>query len=698
MAKAARLGAAPARASLQLVLPLKADLTGLRRAALAISTPGSPSYGQYTSLSRLAQRFGATGRARRRVTSYLQHVGARNVRIDVTGLFAEASLPAGVAQRLFATPLAQFRSAQGARFIAPDARTATAAVVDARVPAPLRGLVTGVVGLDNRPLAGAAKLTRSPARAHLAARPSSARPRTGTPTGCAAGIGSGGFTPNQYLSAYGYDGLRAAGLTGQGVRVALIEVDGFKYSDLKAFAGCFSLPIPALNTFGVGVSRLLSPGGESTLDLEVLDAAAPGLASINVFETKPSAADTLRALTAPLRTKQKPQVISASLGLCEPALRHFVGNAGIEATEGALEMASATGITFVASSGDQGSADCTSSRGTPLRLLAVNYPASSWWVTGVGGTNLVLSPANQIVSQVVWNDAAEQPDSAGGGGTSSLFVRPNYQRSATRSRSRAVPDVSMLSDIAPGYAIFCSANDPNCVSSDNNDPWEALGGTSAATPLVAGGLAIVDQQLRAAHKQPLGLANPMLYATARSSSARSVFFDVTSLGNDIGADLSGGRPLGCCSARVGFDAASGIGSVNIAALAARAVQMQPPLISVALTVPSGQHPLHQRAIKAAVSCSSACLMGAYADIGIGRAKPFEVDSRVTRLHHAGAATIVVRFSRRQVARIRAALASHTRVSATVHGVLLDADVYSVAGDASGSLSQRTAGKVMRIVG
>ena len=215
---------------------------------------------------------------------------------------------------------------------------------------------------------------------------------------------------------------------------------------------------------------------------------------------------------------------------------------------------------------------------------------------------------------------------------------------------------------------------------------------------MAGGLAIVDQQLRAAHKQPLGLANPMLYATARSSSARSVFFDVTSLDNDIGPDLSGGRPLGCCSARVGFDAASGIGSVNIAGLAARAVQMQPPLISVALTVPSGQHPLHQRAIKATVSCSSACLMGAYADIGIGRAKPFEVDSRVTRLHHAGAETIAVRFSRRQAARIRAALASHTRVSATVHGVLLDADVYSVAGDTSGSLAARTPGKVIRIVG
>jgi subtilase family serine protease len=695
-AQVARVGAAPPSARLEIVLPLKADLVGLRRTALAITTPGSPAYGRYEPLSRLAQRFGASASTRRRVTTYLQRAGARDVRIDVTGLFAEASLSVGSAERAFATPLAQFRSAHGARFIAPDTRSASASAASARVPPALRGAVTAVIGLDQRPLAGAAQLTHSPARAHAASQPTSARPRTGTPDGCPEGIASGGFTPNQYLSAYGYEALRAAGLSGQGERVALIEVDGFKYSDLMAFAQCFSLPIPALNTFGVGIKHLLSPGGEATLDLEVLDAAAPGLASINVFETKASAADTLRALTAPLRTKQKPQVISASLGLCEQALRHFVGNAGIETTEGALEAASATGITFVASSGDQGSADCTSTRGTPLRLLAVNYPASSWWVTGVGGTNLVLNPANQIASEVVWNDASEEPGSAGGGGASVLLPRPNYQRGATRSRTRVVPDVSMLSDIEPGYAIFCSARDPNCITPDNNVPWEALGGTSAATPLLAGGLAIVDQQLRAAHKQPLGLVNPLLYATARSSSAHSVFFDVTSLGNDIGPDLFGRRPLGCCSARPGFDATSGIGSVNVAGLAARAVQAQPPVITIGLSVPSGQHPVSQRAIEARVSCSSACVMGAYADVSIARNRPFEVDSRVTRMRHGGTQTIPVRFSSGQLAKIRAALGAHKRVSAIVHAVLLDADVYNVDGDASGSLSQRTPGQRISI--
>ena len=578
MARIAKVGPAPGEVPLSLVFPLKADLSGLRQAALAITTPGSPQYGTYQPLERLARRFGATARTRRRVIAFLHHAGARDVRIDPTGLFADATLPAATAARVFATPLAQFR-AQGARFIAPAASATSAhAASAAHIPAGLSGVVTGVVGLDNRPLAGATHLRASRGRtAHAASQPTSARNRSGSPSGCPQAIATGGFTPNQYLTAYGYDGLRAAGRSGQGIRVALIEVDGYKYSDVEAFAQCFNLPIPAINTYGVGVSKLLAPGGESTLDLEVLDAAAPGLSAINVFETKSTASDTLRALTAPLRAPKKPSVISASLGLCEPLIDHVVGDNGIFSTEGALEMASASGVTFVASSGDQGSADCSLTNVAPVRLLAVNYPSSSWWVTGVGGTNLELSASNAITSQLVWNDAARQPGSAGGGGTSRLFNRPNYQRGSANAKGRAVPDVSMLSDIAPGYAIYCSANDLNCISDVNNSPWESLGGTSAATPLLAGGFAIIDQQLAAAHKQPLGLVNPLLYSLYRSHAA-GVFSDVTQFGNDVGFDFGNHKALGCCTARVGYDEASGIGSVNLTSLSAAAVSRQPAII------------------------------------------------------------------------------------------------------------------------
>jgi subtilase family serine protease len=696
-ARIAKVGPAPAGTQLQLVLPLTADLAGLRRTALAVTTPGSPNYGAYEPLAALARRYGASAQTRRHVVAFLRRAGARHVEIDPTGLFAAATLPAGRAARVFATPLSEFRD-DGERFIAPaaEASASVAAVRAAKIPAGLKGLVTGVVGLDNRSLAGAPHIRRrtSPRDAHAASQPTSAKQRSGTPSGCADALATGGFTPNQYLTAYGYDGLRSAGLSGQGERVALIEVDGFKIvnkhaTDIDAFGQCFGISHPPIQTFGVGISKLLKPGGEATLDLEVLTAAAPGLAGIDVFETKASAADTLHALTAPLRTKRKPSVISASLGLCEPALAHFVGDNGIFSTEGALEMASASGVTFVASSGDQGSADCTSGDGTPLRLLSVNYPSSSWWVTGVGGTNLELSPTNAITNQLVWNDAAAQPGSAGGGGTSELFNRPNYQRASTKASGRAVPDVSMLSDIAPGYAIFCSADDPNCVSQVNTNPWEALGGTSAATPLLAGGFAIIDQRLRAAHKHPLGLVNPLLYSLSRAH-APGVFFDVTQFGNDVGLDFGNHKSLHCCNAHAGYDEASGLGSVNITALAAAALAKQPPVVSVAASVPGGQHPVANHAVKVTVRCTGPCQTGAYALVSIGRASPFEVNSSVVRLSGAGHRTVSLRFTSRELKKLRSALSHHTRIRATVRGVLFDSAVYSVLFDAAGSITTRTA--------
>jgi subtilase family serine protease len=680
---------------LDLVLPLRADLAGLRRFALAVSDPSSPAHGAYRSLAELSRRFGASARTRAQVTHYLHRVGARDVQVDVTGLFAHARLGAAAAQRTFDVRLQRFRTAHGASVVRPVPTAAATAAT--RVPASLRGAITGVIGLDTTPLALSAGVRRGPGgarlSAHAASQPSSARARSGSPSGCAGGLGSGGFTPNQYLTAYGYGPLYAQHLLGQGQRVALIEVDGFKYSDIKHFASCFGLPIPAVNGFGVGVPKPgLPPGGEATLDLEVLDAAAPGLKSIDVYETLPRAADTLSALTAPLRLRRKPQVISASLGLCEPALFNAVGAAGIGTAEGALQMAAASGVTFLASSGDQGAADCTRPSGVPFRLLSVNYPASSWWATGVGGTNLVLSPANGITSQLVWNDAAVQPGSAGGGGASHLFGRPRYQNGFVRRRSRAVPDVSMLADIAPGYAIYCSAR-PDCINRANSAPWQAVGGTSAATPLLAGGLAVIDQALGVRRQRPLGLANPLLYGN--SSAAASAFSDVTAIGNDIGPELPPSRkPLGCCAAGRGYDEASGLGSVNLTALATAALGAQPLDVSLALSLPPGQHPLRSGRLLANVSCSGPCTAGVYAKVPVRRSRPLELDSRLSRLPAAGVLRLTLHFSRAQLRRLRAL--PH-RAVADVRAVLFDPDVLGVLARPGNSIQKETAPRQIPLV-
>jgi kumamolisin len=681
---------------LLLLLPLASDQAGLRRFALAVSTPGSPQYGQYESIAALSQRFGASAAVRRTVVSRLRAAGAGGVAVDATGMFVRASMTARGAARLFGVSLARYQPSHGRRFIAP-----TGSVV---VPRSLRGLVTGVIGLDTRPLFRAAATARSasglagtgPGWSHPAAlaqapaQPSSIIPHSGTATACPEAVASGGFTPNQYLSAYGFDPLRSAGVTGQGERVALIEIDGFKRSDISRFARCIGVRAPPIHAFGVGVRGALPPGGETTLDLEVLTAAAPGLRAIDVYQSAPLAVDALYAMIAPLQHQgYKPQVISASLVLCEPRVAAALGKAGLLAVEGALEEAAASGISIVAASGDSGSAGCVSaSTGAPIARLAVQYPASSWWVTGVGGTQLQLAPGtNQILGEIVWNDTTMQPGSAGGGGFSALWRRPRYQTPVVARNARAVPDVSMLADLAPGYAIYCTAAG-DCINPANRKPWLAFGGTSAGTPLIAGGFALIDEQLRLSQHQDLGLANPLLYAAGNDPSTH-VFNDVTAYGNDVGAYLPAGTPLGCCTAGVGFDEASGWGSVNIAAFSALALASQPAIVNVALAVPRGQRPIAQRRIRTRVTCSGRCLAGAYARVQIGHGRPFVVYSGVTLLRAAGTRAVGIKFSRPQLQTLADALVARRRITATVFGAITDP---------AGNIERKTVGIVVPIRG
>ncbi len=662
-------GLAAPNGTISLVLPLRADLAGLERFAGAVSDPGSSQYGHYAPVAVLARRFGASAAARARVTRYLRAGGATSVKIDVTGLFADATMRIGQAQRLFGTSLSRYRTARATRFVAPSAPT--------HIPAALRSAVTGVVGLDTQPLFSHSPVSRSGAQwAHTAAvwpaaTAASGYPqRTGTASGCGAAVSQSGFTPNQYLNAYGYAPLQGAGLRGQGERVALIEIDGFKYSDLKHFAGCFGLSIPAINGFGVGLRRPLAPGGESTLDLEVLDAAAPGLKAVDVYESRPSAVDVLRSLTAPLsRGATKPDVISASLGSCEPATLETIGYSGLRMVEGSLALAASSGISVLASSGDDGSSACLDPSGRPLPGLAVSYPASSPWVTGVGGTNVSLNPANQIVGQEVWNDAPLVV-AAGGGGLSDLFRRPGYQAGTVGPNRRAVPDVSMLADVAPGYEIYCTASSA-CVTGKQDNPWTQVGGTSAAAPLLAGGLALIDQDLRVHRQENVGLANPLLYRADHLPQGASALADIVAGGNDLGNSISG-KPFGCCTAGSGFDDASGLGSVNLAGLAAIAQTVVPRFANVGLSVPRQRHPVASRRLVVRVSCSGRCLVGAFAQIQLGRSRRRITEkSSAYLLRNRGRRTVTIPLSSAVRRQLQSALARHQRVTATVYGALLD---------------------------
>ncbi len=684
----AQLGSAPAAQQLQLVLPLRADIAGLERFAGEVTTVGSPLYGDYQPLATLERRFGAPASERARVLAFLRHAGATHVKIDATGLFADATMRVSLAQHAFGTALARFEAARATSFVAPSGGP--------RVPSALKGAVTGVVGLDTRPVFSA-PATRAPASAAAGVPrtpldfgaenvPSGYSERTGSATGCAPALVDRGFTPNQYLTAYDYAALQSQGVTGQGERVALIEIDGFHYSDLKAFAGCFDLPVPAINGYGVGLKHPLPAGGETTLDLEVLDAAAPGLHEVDVYESRPTASSVLESLTAPLQNHgHVPDVISASLGTCEPVLRATIGRSGARQAEAALALAAASGISVLASSGDAGSSACIG-RGGPIDALAVSYPASSPFVTGVGGTNAQLTSANALADQTVWNDAPYDV-TAGGGGYSGLFTRPSYQKGLFSRNRRAVPDVSMLADVLPGYDIYCTA--PECLAG-NSGPWIAVGGTSAASPLLAGGLAMVDELLRTHGKQNLGLANSLLYKVAKDDASSGAIVDVTTNDNDLGPYLPGGghHPLGCCSAHVGFDLASGLGTVDLGKLAFLATAMQPATSKVRVSLPS-QSPVAHGYLTVKLRCNGRCVTDAVAQIKVPGGRSFQLSSDSHVLGHAGSKTVRIRFTHGQLLALRRALAHHRKVIAFVFGRVTDA---------GGNVESQSAPRSLRIRG
>jgi subtilase family serine protease len=302
----------------------------------------------------------------------------------------------------------------------------------------------------------------------------------------------------------------------------------------------------------------------------------------------------------------------------------------------------------------------------------------------VGGTNLSLGAQNQILSQTVWNDAGVVPGNAGGGGFSKLFTRPSWQRGVVSGGWRAQPDVAMLADVAPGYDVYCTAS-VDC----HGRGWVTFGGTSAATPLLAGGFALIDELLRRHGEQSLGLANPLLYRLGRNAiTAAQVFYDVTTGSNDVGPFIRASlQPLGCCNATLGYDEASGWGGVNLDGLAQAAQAAEPKLVNVTLTLPSGQHPYANDGIYATVGCTGACDMGTYVHVTVPGAKSFVVRSGTAHLVRRNTRRIKVFFSPGQLTEIDAGLVAHRRITAAVTAAILDA---------GGNVERHTGSKTLQI--
>jgi subtilase family serine protease len=570
-----RVGAAPASFPVTLELGLVADQKGIANAARVSSDPSSSAYGNYPTLSEFARRLGADPARRHAVVDALSAMGIRGT-VDATGLRVTAPTTIGRMEKLFATQWSLYATRSARTFVAlSDGRP--------RIPKGLRGNVDVVAGtspfLIRRPRVTQRRVevtSRSlplpiggPYAGGMPTRTGTAGPSCLTSADPAALASPIGLFPDQLLTAYGIASLHRQSLQGQGVRLAIVGEAPTPLADVAVFRNCFGFAGPPLHIHG---GADVQPILESSLDAMVASAVAPRLAGFDLW-VRPLVDDQddgdvggfLQLLGAPLEAAKKgtqlPDVVSVSYGICEPQVAPFL--AARTLVERLLASYASLGITVVVAAGDSGSSSCA--RGVPTADLTaadktprVSWPASSPWVLSVGGTNLTLNPDNSIASTGVWNDTSfprpYRAVAAGGGGQSLFAPRPWWQPAASfaRAGARLVPDLSAFADARPGYAIVCSAGVHGCGATQQPGPTVTyVGGTSAATPLVAGMIALWIQKAREHGLPRVGFVPPLLYAMA--ANFPTTFVDITLGGNAI-------YNVPCCQARHGFDLASGLGS------------------------------------------------------------------------------------------------------------------------------------------
>ena len=286
--------------------------------------------------------------------------------------------------------------------------------------------------------------------------------RDGTSQTCAGAIKTRAFNPHQLSTAYGVDALRARGLNGSGLRVDTLSSQEVDASSFRTWARCFGLRAPVVRQFAMpGATRDTSTAPEETvLDVEALASLAPGLQRITpIFVPLDQSFSNsfllfmFGALDPSRQGGRLPDILSISDGVCE---RRFTRDQ-LQLGERMLTQAAALGITTLSASGDLGF------RGCFINEPGTMFPASSPFVTGVGGTDLRLTARNRIASQVVWSTYATQPSQGvgSGGGPSNVWRRPSFQRAPgiglrlqRGTTSRLVPDIAAMASFSPGIAVF----------------------------------------------------------------------------------------------------------------------------------------------------------------------------------------------------------------------------------------------------
>jgi Predicted protease len=550
----------------------KAELDAL---VTAQQTPGSPLYRKWLTPAEYAVRFGLSDADLEKVKTWLEQQG-----------FSIDSISNSRNSIAFSGTVAQVKSAFKAdlRNYRANGEQHFGIANDLSIPSALDGIVQSIGNLnDFRP---SPKLRFSSSL------------QTASPYFTSNQSGSHFLTPKDIATIYDINAAYSSGYTGTGQSIAVVGQSKIVVSDIEAFQSAAGLTIkdPTQVLVPNSGTAAISSGdeAESDLDIEYSGGIAKGATIYFVYVGSNTNYSVWDSINYAVDTNLAP-IISVSYGVCETAM----STADFATLEAIMEQGASQGQSIIVASGDDGSTSCYGTSGlttTQQQALAVSYPASSSYVTALGGTEFsaanvastnttywasasgsdVISSALSYIPEVVWNDDSSSSGlSAGGGGVSIFAARPSWQTGVTGIPSgnyRLLPDISLSSSPNNAGYLYCSSDSTstgisgscsNGFRDSNNTYLTVAGGTSFAAPVFAGMLAIINQKTNSASGQ--GLINRTLYTLATDSATyASAFHDITSGTNacTAGSSFCSSSGQSGYAATTGYDEATGLGSVD----------------------------------------------------------------------------------------------------------------------------------------
>ncbi len=501
----------------------------LRRKAALPPLEGRPA--EPMTREALAAGYGADPSDLDSVEKAFARFNLKTIRSDATTRTLVLSGRTDDMERAFRVKLMNYAQASG------DYRGRVGGV---HLPADVDGKVVGVFGLDNRQAAH--RKRRHPGHA----------PAGVSPTRVAAAR-SAWLIPSQLAERYKFPPGDGSGET-----LGILEFGGGYFpDDLAAFCKQADVPAPmvkAVSVDGTPTNARDGAEGEVMLDVEVAAGVCPQ-AKIVLYFASFTEQGWIQALDAAIHdAANSPQVLSISWGYAEDAYI-WTGQAMAETNE-TLKEAALLGITVCVAAGDDGSSDGVTQDGH----AHTDFPASCPYTLAVGGTTV---PALNAPADIGWKEGdGLRNDNGGstGGGVSAVFARPSWQNGVGVASvnpgagpGRCVPDIAANADwnASPYLLVVDGQSQPN-------------GGTSAATPLIASLITLINAQRKTSGKSgPVGYLTPLLYQNSPDGGplGASCCTDVVT-GDNITAAVGGYRAM------KGYDAVTGWGTPNGVALSA----------------------------------------------------------------------------------------------------------------------------------